>query len=265
VRPCPSWLAALAAALLAAGCAAPSGHPKALVIGIDGLRAEDLAQAPALSELASHGTRVDTGGAAGFAELISGAGAAEGLDGPTLFERLKASQPEAETACFPSAPVLHLEPGAPARAALDCLLLPAADAPAAERDRAAVEAAYEALGRFGGADVDLICVHLSAPGEAQPGTPEARAALAEADAHVARLLAPLERRPRRQDEDWLVVVTAGAPPQAGAVPLLVVAEGVLPGRVDLAGASPADVAPTVLAWLGVGVPKGELAGRPRLP
>jgi hypothetical protein len=60
-------------------------------------------------------------------------------------------------------------------------------------------------------------------------------------------------------------VTAGAPPPAGEVPLLVVAEGVLPGRVDLEGASPADVAPTVLAWLGVGVKKGELAGRPRLP
>src|SRR5262245_56079207 len=123
------WLAALAAALLAAGCAAPSGHPKALVIGIDGLRAEDLAEAPALAQLASHGTRADTGGGSGFAELISGAGTAEGDPAPTLFERLKAAQPEAETACFPSAPVLDLAPGAPARAALDCLLLPAADAP----------------------------------------------------------------------------------------------------------------------------------------
>lgn len=264
MRPGRSWLAALAAALLAAGCAAPTGRQKALVIGIDGLRAEDLAQAPALSELASQGTRVDIDGAAGFAQLISGAGA----DGPTLFERLKASQPDAETACFPSAPVLNLAPGAPARAALDCLLLPAADASAAERDRAAVEAAYEALagaGRFGGADVDLVCVHMSAPGEVRPGSPEARAALAEADAHVAHLLAPLERRPQRAEEDWLVIVTAGAPPEAGAAPLLVVAEGVLPGRADLAGASAADVAPTVLAWLGVDVKQGELAGRARLP
>lgn len=276
----------LALAALAGGCA--SSHQKVLLIEIDGLRAEELANAktPALDSFGARG--VLQPGELGIREAqapeaiesfgVLLRGAREEPDGPalpTVFERLKAHDARAETACFASVrePVLDR-----AHPAFDCYYVAADGASAEERDRAAVEAACEALsgsGRFGGADVSLCCVRLSALGGARlaaAGGAYPVAALEAADGLLGALLAPLETRPGRADERWLVLVTTDAggrledgDPASREVFLAAAADGFLPGTLKLEGATLEDLAPTVLDWLEVPVPEGDLPGRSRLP
>jgi arylsulfatase A-like enzyme len=96
------------------------------------------------------------------------------------------------------------------------------------------------------------------------------------DALVGEMLAAIRSRASRRDERWLVLVTTdhggldeagehvdNADPRVHTIPLLIAADGVLPGKLDLRGASLYDVAPTVLDWLGV-PPEEALPGRTRL-
>jgi hypothetical protein len=297
-------------AALATGCAV--ARPRALVIGIEGVSAADLALAPtpALDALVSRGAAGSAaveayGGTEAWAVLLTGAGAegegatpdvsddawlrfvegagslpeaaADGADDarptdegspaaiPTIFGRLKAARGRAETGCFNAGSEIALGPGSllgASRAGLDCFFSPLdRETSVAWRDRETADAGIEGLsgaGRFGGADLELAFVHL-APDAGAP--PEQRAAAA--DRLVGELAAALAARPGRGEEQWLVVVAlvpgGGAPPR-----LVTAADGILPHRIDLEGASLADVAPTVLAWLGIGG-GNELAGRPLVP
>jgi hypothetical protein len=255
-------------ALLAAGCNVV--RPKALVIGVDGLRADELerARTPALDGLAARGAatfdaRPSADGGASWSVLLCGVSpAADGDALPSLFERLKAVRPRAETGWFTAGD--DALPGA-AHAGVDCFFAPSdAGRSSVERDRETIDAALEALaggGRFGGADLELAFVHLSGP-DAGDG---AEAGLAATDALVAELLAAIEARPARREERWLVLVaaTGGAGDDQGRLPLVVAADGLLPHRIELVDASLSDVAPTVLSWLDV--PRGKLPGRRLAP
>ena len=198
---------------------------------------------------------------------------------PTVFGRLKHRRHDAETGCFNTWPGIALGPGSileRSRASVDCVYSPAdepgaADRPAAERDRDTTDAAIEALsgaGRFGGADVDLTFVHLSqcdAAGHAGDYASEPyRASIEAADALIGELLDAIDARATRREEQWLVIVTTdhGGRSDAGehadntdplvrTIPLSVSADGILPNRIDLSRSSLYDVAPTVLAWLGL--------------
>ena len=207
---------------------------------------------------------------------------------PTVFGRLKHRRHDSETGCFNTWPGIGVAPGTvlgSSRSAVDCFFSPANDDGArssAERDRDTIDAAVEALtgaGRFGGADVDLTFVHLSqcdAAGHAGDYASEPyRASIEAADALIGELLDAIDARATRREEQWLVIVTTdhGGRSDAGehadntdplvrTIPLIVSADGILPNRIDLSRSSLYDVAPTVLAWLGLPLDEA-MPGTPR--
>jgi predicted AlkP superfamily pyrophosphatase or phosphodiesterase len=349
-RSCLAFVAALACPSL--GCAA--GLPRALVIGIDGLRPDQLrlAHTPVLDALAADGTATGEArnawtrerawnghGATNWGVLLTGVSPSVSkltqngdaqhrisddawlaapprlathlpLDDwlvesfwyfsmtsirvllqafrdpdpvPTMFGRLKAAHPGAETGCFSAWPGIALEPGTilgASRSGVDCFYSPRdADASAAERDRATADAAIEALagqGRFAGAGAELVFVQLSQCDAAGHAGTDSRTSIESVDALVGEMLAAIRSRATRRGERWLVLVTTdhggldeagehadNADPRVHTIPLLIAADGVLPGKLDLRGASLYDVTPTVLDWLGVPA-EGALPGRSRL-
>jgi hypothetical protein len=227
-----------------------------LVVGIDelGPRSSFGVAESALEELARKGSSSALDGGGGWTALLTGrAHPEEGA--ATVFDELKAAFPTAEAGCFPSSPKLALTPGtllAGSRGAIDCYAFSTDALASGAPDRAAAEAAREALagsGRFGGADLDLAFVQLA--GTEKTG---------ETERLVAWLLEPLARRDERQGERWLVLVV-GVGDQGRVI---AAGDGLLPGRIMLSGATLQDLTATALEWLGVPAPDG-LAGRSRLP
>lgn len=175
-------LVALAASLLLAGCAAHAR--KVLIVGVDGLRADQLAQAetPTLDALAATGAlRLDATNAwtpeepfnghsaTNWGVLLTGVAPAEsGLTAngddehfidddaepgsktrvATLFGWIKAFDPQKETGAFHTWAGIGLERGTilgNARSAVDLHFSSRADRPSAERDRETLDATVEAL------------------------------------------------------------------------------------------------------------------------
>ena len=315
----------LRATLLAAVCALASGcvgNPRALIIGIDGLRPDQLAAAhtPTIDALAARGaiawdaTNAWTAddawnghSATNWGVLLTGVsprtadlthngdtehlvdddGDEEGLV-RTMFGHAKRANPEAQTACFNTWGGIGMEPGtilAAARTSVDMHFSSRSESSSAERDAETVQAALEALtgtGRFSSADVDLMFVHISqvdAAGHAHTyDDPSYRASIEEVDALVGQLLAAIEGRENRKKEDWLVILSTdhGGPsdeynhadnddPQVRTIPFVMALDGILPGTLDLNGASLYDITPTVLDWMEVEIPGGRFPGRSRLP
>ena len=122
-------------------------------------------------------------------------------------------------------------------------------------------------------DMDVHFVHLDLPDHAghtsgfAPENPDYIAAIEKCDVLTGRLLAAIDKRPTRAQEDWLIVVTTdhgGEGTTHGAMNALVRSIFLVVGgdRVqhgELVAASHLDVHPTVLAFLGI-APAADLDG-----
>ena len=260
---------------------------RALIVGLDGVRADRLAAArvPVLRCLARRGMsgcgwlhappEALTSSAPGWATVLTGRwpgrhGVTDndldphGADRrPDLLGLARAARPGLGTlAAAAWAPLVGPARGGPLAGGAQHLLL--ADGPDPHsRDRQVVDAAVAAIAD--GA-VDLAFVHLDqvdAAGHAAGVGPDYAAAIEAADAELGRLLTAVERR---AGEDWLVVVTtdhgqadngghgAGTEPERRW--WVVAAGGDLPAGSTAAEPRPVDLAPTVLAHLGVSTVDG---------
>ncbi|MDX1493910.1 MAG: alkaline phosphatase family protein, partial [Longimicrobiales bacterium] len=130
-----------------------------------------------------------------------------------------------------------------------------------------------AVARLESADADAVFVYLGNPDETSHATgsigEEYRSAIAEADAHVGRLVQAVRDRPGYASEDWLILVSTdhGRRPDGGhggdspeEMTTFIVVSG---AAADTAIAPPTyivDVAATALAHMGVDVE--GLDGRP---
>jgi len=266
-----------------AGCA--GSGPRALVIGIDGLRADALARAkvPALDALRAQGLSTVAARTQLDAPALSGPGWATVLSGvlppkhgvrdndgfarhdhrfPSFLARAQAAGRRAEAA-------VHWKPLAASWLAGEAL----GDVRAIADDEAVLDAAC----RMAGGEARLLFVHfddVDLTGHASGfslDNPRYLAALEATDARIERLLAVVRARPRFADERWLVVVVSdhggdGAqhgPKDAPNQTIPLVLSGAIAARGELGAATQADVAPTVLAHLGVPIdPAWQLDGRP---
>jgi hypothetical protein len=264
------------------GAGLPATVRRALIVGLDGVRADRLAsaRAPVLHALACRGLsgcgwlhappEAMTSSAPGWATVLTGRwpgrhGVTDNdLDPaaadrrPDLLGLARAGQPGLRTlAAAAWAPLVGPARGGPLLLGAQRRLLSELPDPAA-RDRQVVDAAAAALA--GGA-VDLAFVHLDqvdAAGHATGVGAAYAAAIEAADAELGRLLAAVEHR---AGEDWLIVVTtdhgqadsgghgAGTEPERRW--WVVAAGGGLPAGSTAAEPRPVDVAPTVLAHLGI--------------
>lgn len=227
---------------------APRGATRcALVLGIDGLRPDELlaAPTPALDGLMARGSfahATNAGepwnghSATNWCVLLTGVGPATsgvtengdtehsvGDDGapgrtPTLFGHARALDPGIRTAACFTWSGIGMDAGtllARSGGVLDTWTRPgsrlwgnAEPAPLPERDRETTEAAVAAL--LDGAE--LVYVHLDqvdGAGHAHTySDPAYREAITAVDALVGRVLDALERRAGRANEEWLVVLAA---------------------------------------------------------
>lgn len=117
-----------------------------------------------------------------------------------------------------------------------------------------------------GTDPDVIFLHFDAPDYAghrygfSRFSPPYMAALRRTDARVGGVLAALEARPGREREEWLILAVTDHGgtlrhhgediPACRRVPLIVGGDAAVPG-LELADADLVDVAPTVMAHLGI--------------
>lgn len=232
VRP-PIRILSLALSFLAAGCSGPGPRtPKVLVIGIDGVRPDVLAQVPtpSLDALASDGTFTDrarTGfpsvSGPGWSSLLTGVwpdkhGVTDnGFEGkrydvyPDFLTRIESARPELETfAVADWLPLVEAEDGMPtigngidAKHVIDGYQI--------GWDVADSIAAASAVERLRTADPAALFVYLGNPDEVSHETgaigEEYRAAIALADRHVGWLTEAIRRRPTYDREDWLVLVS----------------------------------------------------------
>jgi arylsulfatase A-like enzyme len=265
---------------------------RALLVGLDGVRLDRLAaaRAPVLRGLAAGGLRgagwvhtpaeaAITSGPCWATVLTGHRPGAHGVTGndlppaagdraPDLLRLARAAAPDLRTfAAAAWAPLVAEVRGGPLVRGAQRRVRPDAPEPA-ERDRLVVDAAVREIAA-GAVDVAFVHLdHVDAVGHAT-GTGTAYAAAIEAaDAEVGRLLAAVRAR---AGEDWLVVVTNdhghadGGGHGAGTRPerrwWVVAAGTTVPAGMTAVGPRPVDVAPTVLAHLGLPVPAG-LAGRP---
>lgn len=286
----------IVAGLLTATAAAAQ-TPKVLVIGIDGIRPDVLAEVatPHLDGLVAHGTfsaEARTG-----RPTVSGPGWSSFLTGvwPDKHGVTSNSFTGKRYDAYPDflTRIERVRPSLVTFAAIDWLPLAAdtmggpviGDAPDtkvvlngyvlgwAEADSMVVEASVAALRDTG---VDAAFVYLGNPDEVSHGTRsigrEYRDAIVLADRHVGRLLDAVRARPAHAAEDWLVIVSTdhgrradgghgGDSPEESTI--FYIASGPSAAR----GAPPeppaiVDVAVTALAHLGIGIdPAWQLDGR----
>ncbi len=236
------WTLALATLTLACGggeappeaadTADPDVRPKVLVIGIDGVRPDVLAEVetPNLDRLVAEGTFTDRA-RTGFPS-VSGPGWSSFLIGvwpekhgvtdnefqgkrydeyPDLFTRIETVRPELETWVVADwLPLVADDHNGPVISEqVDTKhVLDGYELGWAEADSASVELAVDALRS---SDPDAMFVYLGNPDETshQAGSigAEYRQAIALADQHVGRLLHALAARPTAGGEDWLVLVS----------------------------------------------------------
>jgi len=229
----PALRAILPAALLCSvACARPDAVrlPKLLIIGIDGVRPDVLAEVPTphLDSLIAAGTysdRAQTG-----LPTISGPGWSSMLIGvwpakhgvlnndfstnrydqyPDLFTRIESLRPDLHTFVVADwLPLVTPEDGGPLIAHADSVVVLDGYAigwAEADSQSTAIAAAY-----LRQEDVDAAFVYLGNPDEtsheAESIGAEYRAAIALADRHVGQLLAALRSRPGYARERWLILV-----------------------------------------------------------
>jgi predicted AlkP superfamily pyrophosphatase or phosphodiesterase len=230
---------ALAAALLVATACAPEQPgadppktPKVLLIGLDGVRPDVLAEVstPNIDALAAEGAF--TPHARTGMPSVSGPGWSSMLNGvwpekhgvvdndftgkrydlyPDFLTRIEQVRPELNTfAVADWKPLVAADDGAPTISdQVDVrIVLDGYEVGWAEADEQSVELAVAHLGE---ADPDAMFVYLGNPDEASHEHrsigPEYRQAIAQADAHVGRLVAAVRARPSYAGEDWLILMS----------------------------------------------------------
>ena len=301
-------LAALGAWLAVGGCeraeeppppdAAGARVPKVVLIGIDGVRPDVLAEVatPHLDALAAAGTftartRTTTPSVSGpsWSSMLTGVwpdkhGVTDNEFGgrrydayPGFLTRVEEVRPELETfAVVDWVPLMELDGGSTVvgpevdrRELLDGYELGWAEA-----DARATELAVEVLA---GSDPDALFVYLGNPDESshQAGSidEEYREAIALADEHVGRIVEAVRARPTFDAEEWLVIVSTdhgrrtdgghgGDSPEEMTTFILVGGSGAAMGSEER-DTYIVDVAATALAHLGIRIdPAWDLDGRP---
>jgi hypothetical protein len=267
-------LASLPVHLRALG--SPTGTPKALVIGVDGVRGDSVepAATPALNTLLQHATwtleastqlEAATVSGPGWTSILTGVDADKhGITGngglaahdpayPTFLQRLRDAG--RTTVGWTSwDPIFN-----------DIIETNATDAGGVGDD---IEVAADMALALSDGDFDAHFIHFDDVDHAghahgfSPVVPEYVAAIGSVDAKIATLLEAIITRPSIADERWLVVYTTdhgGLGTSHGCltwecrdIPLVVAGPSVVPGPPNGA-ASHLDVAPTVLEFLGVPV------------
>jgi len=273
--------------------------PKVLVIGLDGVRVDALADAstPVIDSLAEHGffsdeakTRVRTVSGPGWSSMATGAWTdRHRVDGndlsrndyatyPDFLTRIERERPELGTLAVLDWPPLGTSAsGGPLFSdAIDVKINFDGETDGYRvADSLSVEAAARHLRAPG---VDAAFVYLGeidvAAHQTNSRAPEYRDAIERADAFIGRLLDAMRRRSTYGNEDWLVLLSTdhgrndagghgGRSPSETTVFFLASGPSVRPGRT---GCPPeiVDVAVTALAHLGLSAePAWDLAGRVR--
>jgi predicted AlkP superfamily pyrophosphatase or phosphodiesterase len=229
----PALVAAAGAVLVAASCLPEVPmRPKVLMIGIDGVRVDVLAEVatPNLDALAAAGTFSDE--ALTGQPTVSGPGWSSFLIGvwpdkhgvlgndfsanrydryPDVLTRVETVRPELNTFVVADwLPLVTTDAGGPLIGdAPDVkVVLDGYELGWAEADRRSVDAAVSELTE---SDPDLLFVYLGNPDETSHGAgsigEEYRAAIVEADRQVGRLLDAIQARPDVGGENWLVLVS----------------------------------------------------------
>lgn len=297
-------LAALPAAIACGDGGPPAaegsrGAPKVLLIGIDGVRPDVLAEVatPNIDALAAAGwytadARTTTPSVSGpsWSSMLTGVwpkkhgvtdNSFTGRDYaryPSFLERIELARPELATfTALDWLPLAELpdDPGPLLPAAIDArVTLDGYEHGWAEADSMVAERAVEHLAR---ADPDALFVYLGNPDETshRHGSigAEYRDAIALSDRHVGMLVEAVGARPAHADEDWLILVSTdhGRRPDGGhggdspeEMTIFILASG--GATADWPPPGPAfivDVAATALDHLGVGIdPAWGLDGRP---
>ncbi len=270
---------------------------KVLLIGIDGVRADVMAEVstPNLDALSAGGawsmtarTTIPTVSGPAWSSMLIGVwpnkhnvfnNNFEGnryAEYPDFLTRIESVRPELET--FVAAdwlPLVTDDSGGPliGESPDQVVVLDGYDLGWAEADRAGTDATVAALT---GGDPDALFVYLGNPDETshQEGSigAEYRAAIEEADVQVGRLVAAVRGRATYADEDWLILVSTdhgrrpngghGGRSEAELTSFVIVSgpsatAGEIPGTPRVV-----DVAVTALAHLGIELdPVWELDGR----
>jgi arylsulfatase A-like enzyme len=292
-------LAALVFGCLLGGCARPEAPltPKVLVIGIDGVRPDVLAEVdtPHLDALAADGLYSDQ--ARTGSPTVSGPGWSSFLIGvtpdkhgvvsndftgnayeryPDFLTRLERVDPAFSTlAVVDWRPLGDTVDGGPViSAAVDSLvLLDGYEVGWLAADYFAGDIAASLLAT---SDVDAAFVYLGAPDEVSHETgsigEEYRSAIAASDGIVGTLIGAVQARPTFAEEDWLVIVSSdhgrrddgghgGESPEEKTIPFLVSGTAVTRAFTDTPAI--ADVAVTALVHLGLELDAAwGLDGRP---
>ena len=293
--------AATMAALLCATSPAPAAAqttPRVLLIGIDGVRPDVLAEVPTpnMDALAASGwytaeARTTTPSVSGpsWSSMLTGVwpekhGVTDnnftGRDydaWPSFLTRIEGERPALATfAALDWLPLAELEGGGPVLpASIDTrVVLNGYDLGWAEAD---TELNAQAVRHLGTADPDAMFVYLGNPDETshQHGSigVEYRDAIALADRHVGMLVEAVRARPGYADEDWLVLISTDHGRRADGghggdspeeMTIFILASG--PATATWPPPRPAfivDVAATALDHLGIEIDPGwELDGRP---
>jgi predicted AlkP superfamily pyrophosphatase or phosphodiesterase len=275
----------------------PSRTPKVLLIGIDGVRPDVLADVdtPSIDRLIAEGAFTDAA-RTGF-PTVSGPGWSSFLTGvwpekhgvkdnefqgknyhdfPDLFTRIETVRPELETwVAADWLPLVAEDHNGPVISdAVDTKhVLDGYSLGWAEADERTVLLAEAALSEQ---DPDAMFVYLGNPDETSHHFnsigKEYRDAIILADRHVGRLVAALNARPTVAAEDWLILVSTdhgrtdegghgGDSPEERTIFYLASGPSVVPGRPSGA-VHIVDVAVTALVHLGIHIDPGwDLDGR----
>jgi len=292
-------LLTLLAAAFPAWLGAQQPRPKVLVIGVDGVRPDVLAEVdtPHIDGLIANGLYTDQA-RTGFPS-VSGPGWSSFLIGvwpdkhgvtnnqfenknygpyPDFLTRIEQVRPELNTyAVADWLPLVADDSNGPVISdAVDVVeVLNGYDY---ESWRAAdIESVDRAVAHLTSADPDALFVYLGDPDETSHQTGSIgepyREAIRVADEQIGRLLAAVEARPTRADEDWLVVMSTdhgrradgahgGNSPEERTIFFLVSGASVEPS-VPLHPVGVVDVPVTALAHLGIEIdPAWRLDGKP---
>lgn len=269
----------------AATASAGARAPKVLLIGIDGVRFDVLAEVPTpnIDALVADGaftteTTTTTPSVSGpsWSSMLTGVWpekhgvtsndfvAPRYDEHPDFLSRVEEARPELVTFAVADWPPLMelqdrpalLGPAIDVRVALDGY-----DVGWAEADSLSVDAAVDRLEE---ADVDALFVYLGNPDETSHATgsigQEYRAAIATADDQVGRLVEAVRTRPAYSSEDWLVLISTdhGRRPDGGhggdspeEMTTFIVVSGAAADTMIAAPTYIVDVAATALVHMGV--------------
>jgi len=227
-----AWPVTLATVLLASGCGKPPPRHKVLLIGVDGVRPDVLAEVPTpnIDRLAVEGfyspraqTGLPTVSGPGWSSMLIGVWATKhgvesndlstnrSADYPDLFTRIEELRPELHT--FVAAdwlPLVDTTDGGPLLSnAIDLRVASDGyDLGWAEADQLVTDTAIAYLR---GADPDAMFVYLGNPDEVSHHDKSIgegyREAIATADRQIGALRAAVMARPTFGAEDWLILIS----------------------------------------------------------